>query len=206
MNKHISDDRKLIVLEAVRLNGMSVTEAAKKYDVGVATIYRWLKNEKYESTERSRVDALTDDQKEWLRRMPKSFKKLGAFDPAIKDDVSEYNQEMMAEIIDAWPTDENGYFLEPGTDVEIMLAGDIPQGKDEPVVLPSDVANPEYYTSGDIECIDAIRASMTDDGFIQYLRGNVMKYIWRDDKKGFAKKDLEKAVWYITKIISMIDE
>lgn len=206
MSNHISDDRKFTILEAVRLNGMPVTEAAKKYDVSVATIYRWLKNEKYESTERSRPDALTDDQKEWLRRMPKSFKKLGAFDPSAKDDISEYNQEMIAEIIDAWPTDENGYFLEPGTDVEIMLAGDIPQGKDEPMVLPSDVANPEYYTSGDIECIDAIRASMTDDGFIQYLRGNIMKYIWRYDKKGFAKKDLEKAVWYITKIISMIDE
>lgn len=206
MNKRISDNRRFTILEAVRLNGMPVTEAAKKYDVSVNTIRRWLKNEKYESTERSRPDALTDDQKEWLRRMPKSFKKLGAFDPSIKDDVSEYNQEMMAEIIDAWPTDENGYFLEPGTDVEIMLAGNIPQDKDEPVVLPSDVANPEYYTSGDIECIDAIRASMTDDGFIQYLRGNVMKYIWRYDKKGFAKKDLEKAVWYITKIISMIDE
>lgn len=206
MNKRISDDRKFTILEAVRLNAMPIIEAAKKYDVSVATIHRWLKNEKYESTERSRPDALTDDQKEWLRRMPKSFKKLGAFDPSIKDDISEYNQEMMAEIIDAWPTDENGYFLEPGTDVEIMLAGDIAQDKDEPVVLPSDVSNPEYYTSGDIECIDAIRASMTDDGFIQYLRGNVMKYIWRYDKKGFAKKDLEKAVWYITKIISMIDE
>lgn len=206
MNRYIDSELKSTILEAVRLNGMSAVEAAKKYDVATATVYRWLRNEKYESTERSRVDALTDDQKEWLRRMPKSFKKLGDFDASAKNDVSEYNQEMTIEIINSWPTDENGYFLEPGTDVEIMLAGDISKDKAEPVMLPEDVANPSHYTSGDIECIDAIRASMTDEGFIQYLRGNVMKYIWRYDKKGFAKKDLEKAVWYITKIISMIDE
>lgn len=33
MNKRISDERKLTILEAVRLNGMPVTEAAKKYKV-----------------------------------------------------------------------------------------------------------------------------------------------------------------------------
>lgn len=204
--KHIDPELKATILEAVRLNGMSVAKAAKTYHVAEATVHSWLRKYKYEGTERTRYESLTDDQKEWLRRMPKSFKKLGDFDTSAKNDVSEYNQEMTIEIINSWPTDENGYFLEPGTDVEIMLAGDISKDKEEPVMLPEDVANPSHYTSGDIECIDAIHASMTDEGFIQYLRGNVMKYIWRYDKKGFAKKDLEKAVWYITKIISMIDE
>ena len=38
------------------------------------------------------------------------------------------------------------------------------------------VNNPDHYNQGDIECIDAIRAMLTDEEFIGYLRGNSLKY------------------------------
>ena len=209
---HIDDRIKDAAIEAVRLNGMSQYEVAKKFGISQSALCRWLKKTKYDGVERKSMDALTDDQKEWLRRMPKSFKKMGDIvSHEENDEVTEFNNEMIQEILSVWPVDVDGYLLAPETDVKIFLANELDEPvqerfANEPVSLPPDVANPAHYTSGGIECIDAIRASMTNEGFIQYLRGNVMKYIWRYDKKGFAKKDLEKAIWYISKIISMLDD
>ena len=38
------------------------------------------------------------------------------------------------------------------------------------------VAAPEHYRQGSIECIDAIRESMTPFDFAGYCKGNVIKY------------------------------
>lgn len=54
------------------------------------------------------------------------------------------------------------------------------------------VNNPAHYADSGIECIDAMRASMTPEAFKGYLKGNVQKYIWRYEKKIAAKEDLEK--------------
>lgn len=59
------------------------------------------------------------------------------------------------------------------------------------------VTRPEHYTSGDIECIDAIREVLGRDAFLGYLRGQVLKYCWRADKKGNVVQDLRKAKWYL---------
>lgn len=61
------------------------------------------------------------------------------------------------------------------------------------------VNHPEHYASGDIECIDAIRASMTPDELAGYLKGNTQKYIWRYRQKGGAQ-DLAKAKWYLERL------
>ena len=67
------------------------------------------------------------------------------------------------------------------------------------------VNHPSHYTSSGIECIDAIKASMTHLEFLGYLRGNCLKYLWRYDKKGNDKnkrlEDLNKALWYLNKLI-----
>ena len=54
------------------------------------------------------------------------------------------------------------------------------------------VNKPPHYNESDIECIDAIEASMTKEAFDGYLKGNVLKYLWRYEKKG-GKEDLNKA-------------
>lgn len=57
------------------------------------------------------------------------------------------------------------------------------------------VNHPKHYTQGDVECIEAIEAALTPDEFIGYLRGSIMKYIWRcRDKNGH--EDVEKCGFY----------
>ena len=67
------------------------------------------------------------------------------------------------------------------------------------------VQHPSHYTQGGIECIDAIRASMTADGFCDYCKGNIIKYIWRWREKG-GVEDLRKASVYLNWLINAADE
>lgn len=68
------------------------------------------------------------------------------------------------------------------------------------------VNHPDHYTQGDIECIDAIEASMTFEAFCGYLKGNAQKYLWRYENKGKALEDLQKAQWYISKLIDVLEK
>ena len=56
-----------------------------------------------------------------------------------------------------------------------------------------------------IECIDAIEAASTKEEFEGYLRNNVLKYVWRFRYKDNIK-DLQKARWYLDKLISKVTE
>ena len=67
------------------------------------------------------------------------------------------------------------------------------------------VQHPSHYTQGGVECIDAIRASMTADGFCDYCKGNIIKYIWRWRDKG-GVEDLRKASVYLDWLINAADE
>ena len=62
------------------------------------------------------------------------------------------------------------------------------------------VNHPTHYTQGDIECIDAIRASLTDDEWRGYIKGNILKYTWREKTKG-GDESLEKARWYLNRLL-----
>ena len=64
-----------------------------------------------------------------------------------------------------------------------------------------DPVNPSHYKQGDVECIDAIKASMTLAQFQGYLKGNIMKYLWRyEHKSNEGLEDLNKAQWYMDKL------
>ena len=66
------------------------------------------------------------------------------------------------------------------------------------------VTKPEHYNSGGIECIEAIKASMSAEEFKGYLKGNALKYLWRYSYKGKPKQDLEKAKWYLERLIESV--
>jgi hypothetical protein len=69
--------------------------------------------------------------------------------------------------------------------------------------MEQDVVNhPSHYTFGHIECIDAIEAALTDEGNRGYLKGCVMKYMWRYENKENPVQDLRKAQWYLTRLIN----
>ena len=59
--------------------------------------------------------------------------------------------------------------------------------------VPDAVNHPGHYTGAGIECIEAIKASMTPDALAGYLKGNVQKYLWRYEKKVNPVEDLKKA-------------
>ena len=67
------------------------------------------------------------------------------------------------------------------------------------------VNHPSHYTQGGIECIAAIKASMAPDGFQDYCKGNVLKYVWRWRDKG-GVEDLEKAKVYLEWMIESAKE
>jgi hypothetical protein len=68
------------------------------------------------------------------------------------------------------------------------------------------VENPDHYNTGAIEAIEAIRASMPTEQFFGYLKGNVMKYLWRYDYKEKPVEDLRKADWYLNRLIDALIE
>ena len=67
------------------------------------------------------------------------------------------------------------------------------------------VNSPSHYASGEIERIDAIKASMTPEAFHGYLKGNVQKYMWDYEKKVNPVEDLKKAQWYLARLIEEVD-
>lgn len=67
------------------------------------------------------------------------------------------------------------------------------------------VNKPIHYNQGGIECISAIKASMTDDQFAAYCKGNVMKYLWRYEQKNKGQ-DLRKAEWYLQRLIKVVEK
>ncbi|KKL05504.1 hypothetical protein LCGC14_2605360 [marine sediment metagenome] len=38
------------------------------------------------------------------------------------------------------------------------------------------VNSPSHYNNGGIECIDAIRSMLGEEGFVSYCKGNALKY------------------------------
>ena len=69
------------------------------------------------------------------------------------------------------------------------------------------VNHPNHYTYGSIECIDSIKSSMPRDAYCGYLKGNIMKYIWRYNMKNNPVEDLRKAKWYLNRLIEeQLDE
>jgi hypothetical protein len=85
-----------------------------------------------------------------------------------------------------------------------QFKGDLKMGNerniDFAIVYPTppaenDPASPNYYKTGGIECIDAIRAMLGKEGFEAYCRGNVIKYNWRYKAKN-GLEDLKKAAVY----------
>ena len=75
------------------------------------------------------------------------------------------------------------------------------------------VEHPSHYTSGGIECIDAMKAMLA--GYEQakivtkfywhFLSGQVLKYLWRWPLKEHPLQDLKKARWYLDKLISDVE-
>ena len=71
------------------------------------------------------------------------------------------------------------------------------------------VNSPSHYNQGGIEAITAIEASMDKTSFHGYLKGNIMKYLWRWDAKNHIEamqlQDLKKAQWYLNRLVEHVE-
>lgn len=81
--------------------------------------------------------------------------------------------------------------------------------KDNTAKVNTDPVNsPTHYNHNPygVECIQAIRAAFTDDEFRGYLKGNVLKYLWRQRYKNKPLQDVRKASWYLGKLVEHLQK
>lgn len=67
-----------------------------------------------------------------------------------------------------------------------------------------DINHPDHYMAGGIETIDIIKAKMSKDEYLGFLKGNVIKYVTRAGQKGILSdetKDLKKAQFYLNLLV-----
>jgi hypothetical protein len=74
--------------------------------------------------------------------------------------------------------------------------------EEAPSIQPDVVNHPSHYTDGAIECIEAIESQQTLEEFRGYLKGNIVKYLWREKHKG-STESLKKAQWYLDRLIAL---
>ena len=65
------------------------------------------------------------------------------------------------------------------------------------------VNHPNHYTNSKIECIDALESMVEnfEDSIDATLSWQIVKYIWRHPFKENALQDLQKARWYLDRLI-----
>jgi len=63
---------------------------------------------------------------------------------------------------------------------------------------------PTHYKQHDLEAINGIKGSMSNEAFQGYLKGAVLKYLWRYKYKKAPVDDLRKAKWYLEKLLQEV--
>lgn len=71
--------------------------------------------------------------------------------------------------------------------------------------MSDNVNNPQHYNHGRFECLDVIEDVVGAEGFKEYLRGNIFKYLWRYQYKN-GIEDLKKARFYLDRLIGSLDK
>ncbi len=68
------------------------------------------------------------------------------------------------------------------------------------------VNQPDHYTQGGVEAIDAITAATVNKTGIEAVCvANVIKYLWRYELKN-GVEDVKKAQWYLNRLVAVMGE
>ena len=94
------------------------------------------------------------------------------------------------------PSEHDGYWHEHKQRLEKERAL-AKEKKEEKVDL---VNHPPHYKKNKVQAIKVIEAGLGDQGFQDYLLGQVFKYLLRFKHKGKPIEDLEKAEWYLKRL------
>lgn len=87
----------------------------------------------------------------------------------------------------------------PEKEKDLTKIGNMSNTSDTPDI-PDMVNHPPHYGKGGIECIDAIRSMLSEEEYKGFLKGTVIKYLWRCSHKGKEEEDVEKANWYLQRL------
>lgn len=71
--------------------------------------------------------------------------------------------------------------------------------------MTDNVNHPPHYTSGGLECIEAMVAALGSDAVKSFCLCNAFKYIWRSSNKN-GIEDIQKANWYLAKYLDLSAE
>lgn len=66
------------------------------------------------------------------------------------------------------------------------------------MVVEEVVHAPSHYNHEGMECIDAIRATLTPEEFVGFCKGQVKRYSWRMGHKDALEIEAGKLIWYAT--------
>jgi hypothetical protein len=67
------------------------------------------------------------------------------------------------------------------------------------------VDHPPHYTKGGaVECIEALKSALTADEYRGYLKGNILKYAWRERHKN-RLQDIKKLRWYANELVNHLE-
>lgn len=70
-----------------------------------------------------------------------------------------------------------------------------------------EIDHPDYYNGETTyECIKVLNNWLPSDEYKGFLRGNIIKYICRYQRKENSIIDLKKALWYLNELIRNIEE
>lgn len=70
----------------------------------------------------------------------------------------------------------------------------------------SNIDHPQHYNQGGMETIDIIRAALSPEEFMGFMKGNQIKYICRAAHKGNELEDAGKARWYAAKLEEVLKD
>jgi len=69
------------------------------------------------------------------------------------------------------------------------------------------VNSPAHYDGyNGVDCITAMEAMVGPEGFAAHLRCQVLKYLWRYEDKGNPAQDLNKARFYLDRLIELAED
>lgn len=68
------------------------------------------------------------------------------------------------------------------------------------------INHPSHYAreGGKHECIEVLKEWMPKESYLGFLRGNAIKYLCRAGKKNNEAEDLQKAQFYINRLVEEV--
>lgn len=133
----------------------------------------------------------------WKYRNPEQTAILMGYE-AIEDDTHDIREVVEENSEDAKPKRRTLGASNPTDDMTEYVE------KYLEAVKPDPVNHPAHYTSGGIECIDAMQAVFGVEVVKDFCLCNAFKYLWRHRNKN-GVEDLKKCRWYLNRLIAKME-